>query len=92
MSQQRSTDVAEAKRLLDEVRGDWMTRRGVRAVAVALLRDRQGHLTEEVGIQVTVVRKLPAEQVPAGERLPAGLGRFRVQLIEGEPGLEEPGL
>jgi hypothetical protein len=91
MNQDTRQDVADAERLLDGVREDWMSRTGVRAVGVGLIRDEHHVVTKEVGIQVTVIRKLPEEQVPKDELFPPRLGRFRVQLIEGKPGLESPG-
>ena len=88
MSANSRQDVADAEHLLQAVRKEWMARNGVRGVGIGLIRNKAGFVTEQVGIQVTVSRKLPEDEVPKDELFPKRLGRFRVQILEGEPGLE----
>jgi hypothetical protein len=82
--------VKTAQHALEKVAGDWMARRGVVSVEVAR-RWRDGAPTNEVGIRVTVAKKLPPEDVPAGELLPEELEGVPVDVVEGKPPVPERG-
>lgn len=76
--------VKSAEDALGKVSRDWMARKGVVSVEVAR-RWKDGAPTAEVGIRVTVDRKLPPEDVPAGELFPQALEGVPVDLVEGAP-------
>jgi len=80
---------ATAQSLLASVAEEWMDRPGVVSVEVA--RRRAGGVpTDEVGIRVTVARKLPRAEVPEGELFPATLGDVPVDVVEGRPPEPQP--
>ena len=69
---------AALRRVVDE----WMRRTGVISAEVARRRD-DGEPTDQVGIRVTVERKLPRDQVPEGELFPHQLDGIPVDVVEG---------
>lgn len=80
-------DVEAAQRALEAVRDEWIGRRGVVSVDVA--RASRGRVPGSPCIRVTLERKLPPEEVPAGELFPRDHDGVRVELVEGSPsGLE----
>jgi hypothetical protein len=81
---------AEAQAALATVLDDWRARRGVVSIEVAR-RWRSGAPTADVGIRVTVERKLAPAEVPAGELFPSSVLDVPVDVVEGSPpGLEVP--
>jgi hypothetical protein len=81
------TRAAEAA--LDSVASEWMSRSGVISVEVARRR-QDGVPTDEIGIRVTVERKLAPDEVPEGELFPSSLEGIPVDVVEGRrPQLEE---
>ena len=74
--------VKTATEALDAVRGEWMSRQGVISVEVAR-RWIDGAPTSEVGVRVTVEKKLAPEDVPSGEMFPETLGDVPVDVVEG---------
>jgi hypothetical protein len=72
----------KAQAALAKVAGDWMSRPGVVAVEVAR-RWKDGAPTDQVGIRVTVERKLPRDELPEGERFPSSLEGIPVDVVEG---------
>ncbi len=78
----------KAQFALADVADDWMSRSGVISVEVAR-RWIDGAPTDQVGIRVTVEKKLPENEVPPGEVFPEDLGGIAVDLVEGRrPQLE----
>jgi hypothetical protein len=78
----------KAQEALAKVADDWMSRSGVVAVEVAR-RWQGGAPTDQVGIRVTVERKLPRSQVPQSELFPSSLDGIPVDVVEGRrPQLE----
>ena len=73
-----------AQAALAKVAGNWMSRSGVVSVEVAR-RWRDGAPTDEVGIRVTVQRKLPRGEVSSSELFPSSLEGFPVDVVEGRP-------
>lgn len=82
--------MAAAVAALEPVRHEWMQRSGVVGVDVGFMR-RQGIPTSEVGIRVTVRKKLPAHLVPEGELFPRELDGIPVQIREGSFAPEHEG-
>ena len=80
--------VKTATEALDTVRRDWMSRQGVISAEVAR-RWIDGVPTDEVGIRITVEKKLPPDDVPAGEAFPEDLQGVPVDLVEGTPPVPE---
>lgn len=80
--------VKAATEALDAVRRDWMSRQGVISVEVAR-RWIEGVPTDQVGIRITVEKKLPLERVPTGEAFPKDLQGVPVDLVEGAPPVPE---
>lgn len=76
--------VDRATETLDTVAADWVTRRGVLAVEVAR-RWKDGSVTNEVAIRVTLERLLPRDDVPEGELFPSEVEGVPVDLVEGSP-------
>ena len=78
----------KAQVALVKVAGDWMSRSGVVSVEVAR-RWKDGAPTDQVGIRVTVERKLPRNDVPESELFPSSLDGSPVDVVEGRrPQLE----
>lgn len=73
-----------ARAALATVEREWIDRHGVVSVEVAR-RWRNGAPTDEVGIRVTVERRLPADEVPEGELFPQLLLGVPVDVVEGTP-------
>lgn len=73
-----------AQNALAKVAGDWMSRPGVVAVEVAR-RWQEGAPTDQVGIRVTVQRKLPRNEIPSSELFPRSLEGIPVDVVEGRP-------
>jgi hypothetical protein len=73
-----------AQEALAKVAGDWMSRPGVVAVEVAR-RWQHGAPTDQVGIRVTVERKLPRSAVAESELFPSSLDGIPVDVVEGRP-------
>lgn len=73
-----------AQAALARVAEAWVTRPGVVAVEVAR-RWRDGAPTDDVGIRVTVARKRPPAEVPAGDLFPATVDGVPVDVVEGRP-------
>ena len=73
-----------AQKALAKVAGDWMSRPGVVAVEVAR-RWQDNAPTDQVGIRVTVQRKLPRNEVPSSELFPRSLEGIPVDVVEGRP-------
>ena len=73
-----------AQKALAKVAGDWMSRPGVVAVEVAR-RWQANAPTDQVGIRVTVQRKLPRNEVPSSELFPRSLEGIPVDVVEGRP-------
>jgi hypothetical protein len=80
-------EIDEAIAELDKVRAEWMSRPGVTALDVGY-QFIGGKMTDRLAIRVHVRRKLPREALPAYEVFPEYLGRFPVDIIEAEYGLE----
>ena len=74
----------KAQAALAKVAADWMSRSGVVSVAVAR-RWRNGAPTDEVGIRVTVERKLSRSEIPSSELFPSSLEGIPVDVVEGRP-------
>lgn len=73
-----------AQNALAKVEGDWMSRPGVVAVEVAR-RWQDNAPTDQVGIRVTVQRKLPRNEIPSSELFPRSLEGIPVDVVEGRP-------
>jgi hypothetical protein len=73
-----------AQEALSGVADEWMSRPGVVSVEVARRREA-GVPTDEVGIRVTVAKKLPVDEVPDAELFPQALGDVPVDVVEGRP-------
>ena len=80
--------VDEAIAELDKVRDEWMKREGVTALDVGF-KFKDGKMTNQLAIRVHVRRKLSPESLPVEQLFPVSLGRFPVDVIEAEYGLQE---
>jgi len=79
----------KAQEALAKVAADWMSRSGVVAVEVAR-RWQGGTPSDQVGIRVTVERKLARSEVPESELFPNSLEGIPVDVVEGRrPQLED---